>query len=172
MAPPCEARIWCCAAQVVRVLTCQFVCFWAALDFIAAGVFLTALAIETTADYQMFAFQTIKYHHLGAGKQLHQLPPRYRSGFVYDGLFAHSRHPSYACEVTMWVRAMVAVGQWLYATPLTGRRAADLLLPLQHLRMRHVVEFLRDWTHAVVQHLHGQLPAHRGYLYAEVPRVP
>lgn len=73
-----------------------------ALDYTAAALFVTALAVETAADYQMFQFQTVKYALLGKGTPLHNLPPRYCLGFIHDGLFAYSRHPSYACEVTMW----------------------------------------------------------------------
>ena len=61
-------------------------------DALAALVFVGALALETIADRQQFAFQTAKY---ASGAK----PTK---GFLDTGVWAYSRHPNYFAEVLLW----------------------------------------------------------------------
>lgn len=65
------------------------------LDYVAALVFVLALAGEILADRQMWAFQQDKKKRLAAGEQPSQQ-------FITTGLFEYSRHPNYFCELAMW----------------------------------------------------------------------
>ncbi|KAF1332470.1 hypothetical protein FI667_g3626, partial [Globisporangium splendens] len=68
-------------------------------DWIAAGVFLALLALETIADQQQWNFYTQKYA-LIAKKQ--PLMGDYKAGFNRSGLFRYSRHPNFFAEFSIW----------------------------------------------------------------------
>ena len=73
------------------------------IDFVAGGIALLALAIETIADEQQWKFQTTKYKMLKEGKKLEELPLPYSKGFNTVGLWGRSRHPNYLGEQSIWV---------------------------------------------------------------------
>lgn len=85
------------------------------LDFVAAGVFLVLLVFETIADAQMWRFQQNKKRLIKEGVEVEQ-------PFIDSGLFRFSRHPSYFCEMGMWVTfyafAIAASGQFWHWTGL------------------------------------------------------
>jgi steroid 5-alpha reductase family enzyme len=69
-----------------------------ALDAFAALLYLSLVAGETIADWQMMTYQTEKYRRIKAGEPAGP----YASGFIETGLWAFSRHPNYFCEVSLW----------------------------------------------------------------------
>ena len=73
------------------------------IDFVAGGIALLALAIETIADEEQWKFQTTKYKMLKEGKKLEELPLPYSKGFNTVGLWGRSRHPNYLGEQSIWV---------------------------------------------------------------------
>ena len=90
-------------------------------DYLLAGLALTVLGIEFTADNQQQAFQAYKYallaHEKGdrtvkpyrgqdqwPGAKLAWTPADAKRGFVTRGLWRYSRHPNFACEQAFWVR--------------------------------------------------------------------
>ncbi len=66
------------------------------LDYLAIVVFLVFLALESIADAQMLRFQKNKKRLVDAGLEVEK-------PFMDEGLFRFSRHPSYFCEMGMWV---------------------------------------------------------------------
>ena len=85
------------------------------LDFVAAGVFPVLLVFDTIADAQMWRFQQNKKRLIKEGAEVKQ-------PFIDSGLFRFSRHPSYFCEMGMWVTfyafAIAASGQFWHWTGL------------------------------------------------------
>ena len=85
------------------------------LDFVAVVVFLALLAFESIADVQMWRFQQNK-------KRLVQEGVEVERPFMDSGLFRFCRHPSYFCEMGMWVTfyafAVSASGQFWHWTGL------------------------------------------------------
>ena len=85
------------------------------LDFAAVVVFLALLAFESIADAQMWRFQQNK-------KRLVQEGVEVERPFMDSGLFRFCRHPSYFCEMGMWVTfyafAVSASGQFWHWTGL------------------------------------------------------
>ena len=73
------------------------------IDFVAGGIAILALLIETIADEQQWKFQTTKYKMLGEGKTLEEIPLPYSKGFNTVGLWGRSRHPNYLGEQAIWV---------------------------------------------------------------------
>ena len=82
-------------------------------DALAALVFVGALALETVADRQQFAFQTKKYSDEDSGaasRADHRKVNLYwyrgdwhlTKGFLDKGVWAYSRHPNYFAEVLLW----------------------------------------------------------------------
>jgi steroid 5-alpha reductase family enzyme len=71
---------------------------WA--DYLIGAVLIGLIVVETIADQQQWEFQTEKYRRKNAGEKLEG---EYAIGFITKGLFAHSRHPNYACEQLIWV---------------------------------------------------------------------
>lgn len=65
------------------------------LDGVAAVLFLLFLAIESTADAQMWRFQQNKKRLVSEGIEVER-------PFMTEGLFQFCRHPSYVCEMGMW----------------------------------------------------------------------
>lgn len=85
-----------------------------ALDYIAAGLMLSFLIVETIADQQQWNFQTEKYRQRKAGGPV---APPYDKGFCDTGLWARVRHPNYAAEQAIWLSfylfSVAATGRWL-----------------------------------------------------------
>ena len=70
-----------------------------ALDLFAAGLHVTLVVTEATADAQMLKFQTEKYRRIN--KRI-PLGPDYQHGFIRTGLWAYSRHPNCAPPAAAW----------------------------------------------------------------------
>jgi steroid 5-alpha reductase family enzyme len=68
-------------------------------DWIASGLFLALLLLETVADQQQWNFYKQKYA-LIAKKQ--QLTGDFKVGFNRSGLFRYSRHPNFFAEFSQW----------------------------------------------------------------------
>ncbi len=85
------------------------------LDFVAVVVFLVLLTLESFADAQMWQFQQNKKRLIQEGIEVER-------PFIDSGLFRFSRHPSYFCEMGMWVTfyvfAISASGQFWHWTGL------------------------------------------------------
>ena len=85
------------------------------LDFVAVVVFLVLLTFESIADAQMWRFQQNKKRLIQEGVEVER-------PFMDSGLFRFSRHPSYFCEMGMWVTfyvfAVSASGQVWHWTGL------------------------------------------------------
>lgn len=64
----------------------------AALDYVAAVLFLALLAVETVADPQMWTFQQGKKRRRENAEDVAQ-------PFMTTGLFRYTRHPNYAAEL-------------------------------------------------------------------------
>ena len=73
------------------------------IDYLAIGLFLFFLIIETIADEQQNAFQSKKWKMINEGMKLEELPEPYNKGFNTFGLWNHSRHPNYLGEQMIWV---------------------------------------------------------------------
>lgn len=73
------------------------------IDFVAMGLMLGFIVLETVADEQQWKFQEKKKKLLAEGKKLEDLPMPYRRGFNTTGLWAHSRHPNYFAEQCIWI---------------------------------------------------------------------
>ncbi|THV02888.1 hypothetical protein K435DRAFT_792296 [Dendrothele bispora CBS 962.96] len=88
-------------------------------DLGLAGLALVVLATEFTADNQQYAYQTFKYAYLAEkkggkpaekydeskqwpGARLNWTPKDAERGFLTKGLWAYSRHPNFACELSFW----------------------------------------------------------------------
>ncbi|XP_065186223.1 uncharacterized protein LOC135817051 [Sycon ciliatum] len=82
------------------------------LDYIAAGLFLFFLVLETTADQQQWNFQGRKHTAKREGKPLAGDNAR---GFLTSGLFRYSRHPNFFAEQCMWLCV------YLFSVAATGR---------------------------------------------------
>ena len=85
------------------------------LDFVAVVVFLALLTLESIADAQMWRFQQNKKRLIQEGGEVER-------PFMDSGLFRFCRHPSYFCEMGMWVTfyafAVSASGQFWHWTGL------------------------------------------------------
>lgn len=83
------------------------------LDFLAAGLMLTFLVIETIADQQQWKFQNEKHRRKKAGVPLGD----YAHGFTNVGLWRWMRHPNYMAEQAIWICyyffSVAATGRWL-----------------------------------------------------------
>lgn len=66
------------------------------LDLVAVVVFLALLTLESIADAQMWRFQQNKKRLIREGVEVER-------PFMDSGLFRFCRHPSYFCEMGMWV---------------------------------------------------------------------
>jgi len=91
-------------------------------DYILFGLHALFLTLETIADNQQY-----KYYAERNSTEFRD-SPRHQLGFNTFGLWKHSRHPNYVCEMSQWI----IVG--LYAYRLTGEAisllAAGLLILL------------------------------------------
>ncbi|MYB54326.1 MAG: DUF1295 domain-containing protein [Acidobacteriia bacterium] len=85
------------------------------LDGLSAGLFLVCFAGEFIGDEQMWKFQQDKKRRIAAGQEVVQ-------PFIVTGLFRYTRHPSYLCEIGMWLTfclfAVSASGDWFHWTGL------------------------------------------------------
>lgn len=70
------------------------------IDYVFSVILIGLIVIETIADQQQWNYQTEKYRRKNAGEKP---DGEYAVGFIRTGLFAHSRHPNYACEKLIWV---------------------------------------------------------------------
>lgn len=84
------------------------------LDYLAAGLFLGFVVLETVADQQQWNFQQEKHRRIKAGEALGD---DYGRGFCASGLWARVRHPNYAAEQAIWLSfylfSVAATGRWL-----------------------------------------------------------
>ncbi len=80
-----------------------------AADLLLFGLHALFLILETIADNQQYRFFSER------DSAEFKDSPRHRLGFNTFGLWKHSRHPNYVCEMAQWV----VVG--LYAMRLTGQ---------------------------------------------------
>jgi len=82
-----------------------------ALDYFAAAAFLVFLIGETVADGQQWRFQSAKQERQRRGEPIGE-------EFLTSGLFRHSRHPNFLCEMAMWWAvygfSVAASGVWLH----------------------------------------------------------
>lgn len=85
--------------------------FW---DYFLFVLMFTLIAIETITDQQQWDFQTEKYRRKNNNEPLEG---DYARGFCTSGLFAWSRHPNMASEVTIWwvfyFIGVNACGEWV-----------------------------------------------------------
>lgn len=85
------------------------------LDYLAIVLFVVFLALESTADAQMWRFQQNKRRMAGEGIEVEQ-------PFMREGLYRLCRHPNYTCEMAIWVTfylfAISASGQVAHWTGL------------------------------------------------------
>ena len=85
------------------------------LDGFSVVLFLACFAGEFIGDEQMWRFQQDKKRRIAAGEEVVQ-------PFIVTGLFRYTRHPSYLCEIGMWVAfclfAVSASGDWFHWTGL------------------------------------------------------
>ena len=72
------------------------------MDIVAAVLMFCAIAYETVADEQQWAFQSRKWAMINEGRKLGDLPEPYCKGFNTTGLWNFSRHPNYFAEQSVW----------------------------------------------------------------------
>jgi steroid 5-alpha reductase family enzyme len=77
-------------------------------DYLLFGLFAMFLVLETVADNQQY-----RYYRERESEEFKN-SPRHQLGFNTFGLWKHSRHPNYVCEMSQWI--VVA----LYLFHLTG----------------------------------------------------
>jgi steroid 5-alpha reductase family enzyme len=86
------------------LLLCIAIPAWVALqhgapigwrDIVIALVFVALLVTETIADQQQWSFHVEKHARIERGEPVDE-------PFLTRGLFAHSRHPNFFCEISMW----------------------------------------------------------------------
>lgn len=70
-------------------------------DYAITLLWILCFLGEVVADQQQWNFQTEKYSLLKT-TSLDKLPPKFRKGFITDGLFAYSRHPNFFSEIMIW----------------------------------------------------------------------
>ena len=100
------------------------------LDGVAAALFLALLALQTTADEQMWRFQQDKKRRVAAGEEISR-------PFMTTGLVGVCRHPNYFCEMAMWLVfylfAVAVSAQWLHWTGLGFILLIALFIPSTRL---------------------------------------
>lgn len=83
-------------------------------DYTVAGLMFLFIVYEMLADIQHMKFQTAKWAKKNAGETL---TGDYKKGFLVKGLWAHSRHPNYFAEQSIWICfyffSVAASGEWL-----------------------------------------------------------
>jgi len=85
-----------------------------AFDYTVAGLMFLFIVYEMIADIQHWNFQSAKWAKIKAGETL---TGDYKKGFLDKGLWAHSRHPNYFAEQSVWICfyffSVAASGEWL-----------------------------------------------------------
>lgn len=66
------------------------------LDYLAGVLFLLLLVVQSIADMQMWRFQRSKKRQVREGIEVAR-------PFMTEGVFQFCRHPSYLCEMGMWL---------------------------------------------------------------------
>ena len=81
------------------------------LDGVAIVIFLAFWVIEAITDEQMWKFQQDKKRRIEHGESVDR-------PFITSGFFQYVRHPSYTCEMGMWIVfyffGVAATGQWVH----------------------------------------------------------
>ena len=72
-------------------------------DFVAAGLALCFVLIETIADEEQWKFHETKKSLLKEGRTLEELEDPYNLGFNTVGLWGRMRHPNYLGEQGIWI---------------------------------------------------------------------
>ncbi len=84
------------------------------LEYLATGLILFFIILETIADQQQWVFQNEKYRKIKAGEKLEG---DYAAGFNRSGLWGKMRHPNYLAEQAIWVGiylfSVAATGAWI-----------------------------------------------------------
>jgi steroid 5-alpha reductase family enzyme len=84
------------------------------LDYLAAGLMLFFIVLETMADNQHWKYQSQKHQMI---RNKVPLTGDYKKGFLDKGLWSLSRHPNYFAEQGIWISfylfSVAASGQWL-----------------------------------------------------------
>ena len=84
------------------------------LDYLAAGLVLFFIVLETMADNQHWKYQSQKHEMI---RNKVPLTGDYKKGFLDKGLWSLSRHPNYFAEQGIWISfylfSVAASGQWL-----------------------------------------------------------
>lgn len=82
-------------------------------DFILFGLHAMFLMLETIADNQQYRYYTER------DSKEFKNSPRHQLGFNTFGLWKHSRHPNYVCELSQWVIVALYLfnvsGTWHYS---------------------------------------------------------
>ena len=82
-------------------------------DYLLFGLQILFLVLETVADNQQY-----KYYSERDSKEFKN-SPRHQLGFNTFGLWKHSRHPNYVCEMSQWVVVALYLfnlnGGWHYS---------------------------------------------------------
>ncbi len=71
-----------------------------AWDVLLAVLFIALVGFETYSDQLQWTFQNEKQRRRREGEPL---TDRYAAGFIHDGVWAHSRHPNYLAEQSIWI---------------------------------------------------------------------
>jgi steroid 5-alpha reductase family enzyme len=83
------------------------------LDFLAAGLMLLFILIETVADNQLFNFHLQKQHRIMPDGRFSDSLSK---GFMTDGFWKYVRHPNFAAEQSIWISfyffGVAASGVW------------------------------------------------------------
>jgi steroid 5-alpha reductase family enzyme len=83
-------------------------------DYTVAGLMFLFIVYEMVADIQHWNYQSAKWAKKNAGETL---TGDYKKGFLDKGLWAHSRHPNYFAEQSVWICfyffSVAASGEWL-----------------------------------------------------------
>lgn len=84
------------------------------IDYVAAGLFIFFVIIETVADQQQWNYQQEKHRKIKAGEKLEGI---YAKGYTHTGLWKLMRHPNYMSEQAIWICfylfSVAATGQWI-----------------------------------------------------------
>lgn len=84
------------------------------LDFLASGLFILFVVIETIADQQQWNYQKEKNRKIASKEPLTGI---YEKGFTHTGLWKWIRHPNYMAEQAVWISfyllSVTATGQWI-----------------------------------------------------------
>ncbi len=83
------------------------------LDYLATGLILFFIIIETIADQQQYVYQEEKHRKIKAGEALEG---EYAVGFTRTGFWRLVRHPNYMAEQAIWIClyffSVAATGVW------------------------------------------------------------